>query len=79
MEGDSAPLSLTPELVANLAERGVGGEDIIRLLVATGTWSEAGAAEIVATLAHRSGGSGSVSAEPVRPGPLEDVPPLFAT
>lgn len=75
MEGDSSPVSLTPEAVANLVDRGVSGEDIIRLLVATGTWSEAGAAEIVATIVQRSAGPAAQR----WPGPLEDVPPLFAT
>ena len=49
MERESAPESLNPEQVGRLVDRGVSAEDIIRLLVATGTWSEAGAAE---TLRH---------------------------
>ena len=42
---------MTPEQVAELVGRGVGTDDIVRLLVATGAWSEAGATEIVSTLA----------------------------
>ena len=80
MEGDAGPVSVTPEQVAKLVDRGVGAEDIIRLLVATGTWTEAGATEIVTTLAHRSAGLSSTSTEPGWPGPIEeDPPPLFAT
>ena len=79
MEGESLPVSLTPELVASLVDRGVAGDDIVRLLVATGTWSEAGAAEILATLVDRSAEPDSRSAEAGWPGPLEEVPPLFAT
>ena len=51
MERDA--VSMTPEQVARLVDRGVGADDIVRLLVSTGTWSEAGAAEIVSTLAQR--------------------------
>jgi hypothetical protein len=41
MEGDAGPVSISPEQVATLVDRGVGVEYIIRLLVATGTWTEA--------------------------------------
>jgi len=79
MEGEARPVSMTPEHVAMLVDRGVRTEDIVRLLVATGTWSEAGATEIVSTLAQTAADEGSTSAELSWPGPFEDVPPLFAT
>jgi hypothetical protein len=62
MEQDGSPLSLTPEQVAMLVDRGVGTEDIVRLLVQTGTWSEAGAMEIVSSVAQPA--SVVLSAEP---------------
>ena len=40
------PVSVTPAQVAHLVSRGVKTGEIIRLLVATGTWSDSGAAEI---------------------------------
>jgi hypothetical protein len=46
-----------------LVDRGVDTEDIVRLLVATGTWSEAGATEIVSTLAPPAAREGSRSAD----------------
>jgi hypothetical protein len=79
MEGEARPVSMTPEQVEKLVDRGVSTEDIVRLLVATGTWSEAGATEIVSTLAPRTADEGSTSAVLSWPGPLEDVPPLFTT
>ena len=73
-------VSITPEQVIRLVDRGVGADDIVRLLVSTGTWSEAGAAEIVATVAQRpTETADSMSADPGWPGPFEEVPPLFAT
>jgi hypothetical protein len=73
-------LSVSPDQVAGMLERGVGTEKIAKLLVATGTWSDAGAEEIVATLAQSNGDAGGVI-QPVDlgwPGPPEDPPPLFA-
>jgi len=75
MERDESSLSMTPEQVAELIDRGVGDDDIARLLVATGTWSEAGAMEIVSTLAPATDAG---SAEIGWPGPPDDAPPLFA-
>ena len=80
MARDAGPVSITPEQVARLVERGVGTDDIVRLLVSTGSWSETGAAEIVSTLAQRRVETAeSMSAEPGWPGPVEEIPPLFAT
>jgi hypothetical protein len=80
MERDARPVSITPEQVARLVDRGVGTDDIVRLLVSTGSWSETGAAEIVSTLAQRPVEiADSISAEPGWPGPFDEVPPLFAT
>lgn len=73
MEQDASSLSMTPEQVAMLVGRGVGSDDIVRLLVATGAWSEAGATEIVSTLAPKEG-----SVHQGWPGPPDDAPPLFA-
>ena len=80
MQRDAGPVGITPEQVARLVDRGVGADDIVRLLVSTGTWSEAGAAEIVSTFAQRPAEAGdSTSPEPGWPGPFEEVPPLLAT
>ena len=82
MGRDTRPASLTAEQVAKLVDRGVDAEDIVRLLVATGSWTEAGATEIVSTLAQVPTATGIDSmsaAEPGWPGPFEEVPPLFAT
>ena len=70
---------MTPEQVAMLVDRGVNAEDIVRLLVATGTWSEAGATEIVSTLAPPAATEGPTPADASWPGPPEDAPPLWAT
>jgi hypothetical protein len=66
MERDVNSVSTTPERVAELVDRGVGGDDIVRSLVATGTWSEAGAMEIVFTLAPATAAD---SGDPGWPGP----------
>ena len=80
MQRDARPISITPEQVARLVERGVGADDIARLLVSTGTWSEAGAIEIVSTLADRPAEAGDFTAtESAWPGPFEEIPPLLAT
>ena len=80
MESVARSLSVSPDQVAGMLERGVGTEKITELLVATGTWSDAGAAEIVSTLAQSDGDVGEVA--PVDdlgwPGPPDDPPPLFA-
>ena len=80
MERVARSLSLSPDQVAELLDRGVGTEKIARLLVATGSWSDAGATEIVATLAQGGGDLGEVApkANVGWPGPPEDPPPLFA-
>jgi hypothetical protein len=78
MEREGSSVSLTPERVAELVGRGVGSEDIARLLVATGAWSEAGAEEIVSTLIAPADGSGTAPEELGWPGPPDDAPPLFA-
>ena len=82
MERDAGPVSVTPAQVARLLHRGLDAEDIVRLLVATGSWTEAGATEIVSTLAQGPTATGIdlMSAdEPGWPGSLEEVPSLFAT
>lgn len=78
--GDAArPVSVTPEQVAELLGRGVQSEEIARLLVATGTWSAAGADEIVATFADSSDNAEQnlTRADSEWPGPVDDPPPLF--
>ena len=78
---DAGPVSVTPTQVANLVSSGVVKTDeIIRLLVATGTWSDSGAAEIVSTIAQQPD---DTNPPPKRadlqwPGPHDDPPPLFA-
>lgn len=78
---DNAGLvSVTPTQVANLVSSGVKTDEIIRLLVATGTWSDSGAAEIVSTIAQQPD---DMKPPPIRadlqwPGPPDDPPPLFA-
>ena len=82
MARDARPVAVTPEHVAKLVDRGVRAEDIVRVLVATGSWTEAGATEIVSTLAQVPTSTGidlMSAAEPGWPGPFEEVPPLFAT
>ena len=72
-------LSVSPDQVAELLEQGVGTDEIARLLVATGTWSDAGAAEIVSTFGQGDADPGRATpADPGWPGPPEDPPPLFA-
>ena len=78
MEGVARSLSLSPDQVAELLERGVGTEQIARLLVATGSWSDAGATEIVSTLAQGDVGEVAPQADVGWPGAPQDPPPLFA-
>jgi hypothetical protein len=79
MESVARPVSLTPAQVAELLSRGVEAHEIVRLLVATGTWSDAGPEELVATLANSSDGAeqSSIGAESGWPGPVDEPPPLF--
>ncbi len=74
------PVSVTPTQVGELLGRGVDTNEVARLLVATGTWSEAGAVEIVSALGKSPGGG---EQDPSQgdlgwPGPPDDPPPLFA-
>jgi hypothetical protein len=79
MNDGPVPVPLMPAEVENLCSRGVAPDKIVRLLVATGAWSEAGAAEIVATLSDWSAHEpGPEPSPPGWPGPPEDPPPLFA-
>ena len=72
-------LSVSPDQVAELLERGVGTDEIARLLVATGIWSDAGAAEIVSTIGQADADPGRAApADLGWPGPPEDPPALFA-
>ena len=78
---DNAGLvSVTPTQVANLVSSGVKTDEIIRLLVATGTWSDSGAAEIVSTIAQQPDDMKppSIRADVRCPGPPDDAPPFFA-
>ena len=78
---DNAGLvSVTPTQVANLVSSGVKTDEIIRLLVATGTWSDSGAAEIVSTIAQQPDDMKPppIGADLQWPGPPDDPPPLFA-
>ena len=74
------PVSVTPAQVADFLSRGVNTDEIIRLLVATGTWSESGAAEIVSTIAQQpdDANTPSIRADVRWPGPSDDPPPFFA-
>ena len=80
MGSAARPVTVTPAQVAELVGRGVEAGEIVRLLVATGTWSESGAAEIVATLASGADDAkqNSMRADLGWPGPADDHPPLFA-
>jgi hypothetical protein len=64
MRSAARPVSVTPAQVAELLSKGVGAQEIVRLLVATGAWSDAGAEEIVATLATSSDGLANSSDGP---------------
>ena len=79
MERVARSVSVSPDQVAELLKRGVDTEEITRLLVATGTWSDAGAVEIVSTIAHSDidGGQVAPPADLGWPGPPDDPPPLF--
>ncbi len=75
-------IAVTPGFVAELLSRGVDEDDVVRLLVATGAWSESGAAEIVSMFEQHDGETTDSSApvEPTDwPGPIEEPAPLFAT
>ena len=78
MQDDAVPMPLTPAQVQDLCGRGVAPDRIVRLLVATGTWSEAGAAEIVTTLSDWYAEPDPEPSSSGWPGPPEDPPPLFA-
>jgi hypothetical protein len=82
MASTSRPVSVTPTQVAGLLSRGVDAEEIARLLVATGAWSDAGAEEIVVTLASSCDGaepSTSMQMDDLEwPGPIDEPPPMFA-
>ena len=51
MESGPRPVSVTPAQVADFLRQGVEPDSVMRLLVATGAWSESGAKEIVSALA----------------------------
>ena len=69
---------MTPGQVQHLLDSGIEAGDVVRLLVATGTWSESGAAEIVATFTRPEPGRSSVAENLGWPGPIDEPPPLFA-
>jgi hypothetical protein len=50
MESSARPVSRTPAQVTDLLDHGVLADQIVRLLVATGPWSDSAAAEIVSKL-----------------------------
>ena len=69
---------MTPSQVQHLLDSGIERGDVVRLLVATGAWSESGAAEIVSTLIRADPGRSAGAENPGWPGPLDEPPPLFA-
>ena len=77
---NAGPVSVTPTQVANLVSSGVKTDEIIRLLVATGTWSDSGAVEIVSTIAQQPGDPKPplAGADLQWPEPPDDPPPLCA-
>ena len=50
LRGGTPLAALTPVEIRRLLDSGVQGAEVIRLLVATGNWSNAGAADIVSFL-----------------------------
>ena len=71
-------VQMTPNQVQHLLDSGIETGDVVRLLVATGAWTETGAAEIVATLRGSGPARSSVAENLGWPGPIDDRPPLFA-
>ena len=71
-------ISVSPTQVQRLLADGADLDEIARLLVATGTWSEAGATQIVSTLARPAADDASALPDLAWPGPPDDAPPLFA-
>ena len=69
---------MTPNQVQHLLDSGIETGDVVRLLVATGAWTETGAAEIVATLGGSEPARSGVAESLAWPGPIDDPPPLFA-
>ena len=69
---------MTPNQVQHLLDSGIEVGDVARLLVATGAWTETGAAEIVATLTGSEPARSSLAENLGWPGPTDDPPPLFA-
>lgn len=55
---------MTPNQVQHLLDSGIEAGDVARLLVATGAWTETGAAEIVATLTGSEPARSSLGREP---------------
>ena len=69
---------MTPGQVQHLLDSGIEAGDVVRLLVATGAWSESGAAEIVASFTRAGPARGSAAENLGWPGPIDEPPPLFA-
>jgi hypothetical protein len=72
---------VSTEDVRSLLAAGNAPGDVVRLLVATGAWSESGATEIVSTLDEPSAPHpepGMPEGDDGWPGPIEEPPPLFA-
>ncbi len=69
---------MTPSQAQHLLDSGIESGDVVRLLVATGAWSESGAAEIVSTLIRVDTGRGAAAENLGWPGPIDEPPPLFA-
>ena len=70
--------SITPAQVEQLLAGGSDSDEVARLLVATGAWTEEGAREIVSTLSPSRSPSQSGAHVESWPGPLKEVQPLFA-
>jgi hypothetical protein len=64
---------VSPAQVQKLLADGADSEAVVELLVATGTWTEDGATEIVSTLAPTQATAAEDSGG--WPGPIEEVPP----
>ena len=71
-------VQMTPSRVQDLLDAGVEAGDVVRLLVATGAWSESGAVEIVSTLTGSHPGRSILAENLGWPAPIDEPPPLFA-
>lgn len=70
--------ALTPGVMRALLDDGVGEAGLVRLLVATGAWTERGALDIIQVLTGDAAALPTVGDGSLWPGPIDDAPPLFA-